>query len=147
MKLYQKWMTTGNVQDELVYKNYRKVYKKVFDEDEQNYYYQQFDLKSNSMKQVWSNLNDIASLSKIKGKTCISSILADGVEYTTPKDISNCLNNYFCSIGPKLAETINCHTTELLQYCHASVKDSMYCKPVSPEEIIDIVKVKVKVRV
>jgi len=44
-------------------------------------------------------------------------------------------------IGPKLAETINCHTTEFLQYCHAPVKNSrpMYCKPVSPEEIIDIV--------
>jgi len=118
-------MTTGSVQDELAYKNYRNFYKKVLGEAEQNYYYQQIDLKSNSIKQVWSNLNDIASLSKIKRKTCISSILVDGFEYTSPKDISNCLNNYFCSIGPKLAETINCHTTEFLQYCHAPVKDNM----------------------
>jgi len=112
--------------------------KKVLGEAEQNYYYEQFDLKSNSIKQVWSNLNDIASLSKIKRKTCISSILVDGVECTSPKDISNCLNNYFCSIGPKLAETVNCHTTDFLQYCYAPVKDRMYCKPVSPQEIIDI---------
>jgi len=64
--------------------------------------------------------------------------MVDGFEDTSPKDISNCLNNYFCSIGPNLAETNNCHTTEFLQYSYAPVKDSMYCKPVSPEEIIDI---------
>jgi len=59
-------MTTGSVQDEMAYKDYRKVYKKVLGEAEQNYYYQQFDLKSNSIKQVWSNLNDTASLSNVK---------------------------------------------------------------------------------
>jgi len=62
-------MTTGSSKDEIAYKNYRKQYKKVLHEAEQNYYCQQFDIKTNSVSQIWRNLNCLASFSETKQKT------------------------------------------------------------------------------
>jgi len=48
--------------------------KKVLNEAEANHYQLQFDLKSNSIKQIWYNLNSVTSLSK-KNKVSIPKLL------------------------------------------------------------------------
>ena len=59
-----------------------------------------------SIKQLWSNLNHIFSFSKVKSRTSISKLIVNNTEVTTPRDICNCLNNYFCSVGENLAASI-----------------------------------------
>jgi len=48
---------TGKESDSTTYNNYRKIYKKVLAEAEQSYYREKFNLKCNTSKQLWSNLN------------------------------------------------------------------------------------------
>jgi len=89
-KLYKKWKLTGKEPDSTTYNNYRKIYKKVLAEAEQSYYREKFSLKCNSIKQLWSNLNQIFSLSKTKTCTNISELLVNNVSvifktaYITP---------------------------------------------------------------
>ena len=108
-------------------------------EAEKNYYSLQFDLKTNSVKQIWHNLNSAVSMSKIKNKVNIPKLTVNDSEVTNTKESCNILNNYFCSIGPTLGQKINCGISDYLQYCSPSIKDSMYCNPVQAEEIIKIV--------
>jgi len=72
--LYRKWLKTKSPEDEQKYKTYHR-YKKVLNEAaEANHYQLQFDLKSNSIKQIWYNLNSVTSLSK-KNKVSIPKLL------------------------------------------------------------------------
>jgi UDP-galactopyranose mutase len=67
-----------------------------------------FDVRNNSVKQLWDNLNQIISL---KGrKSCTSNISqlknSNNQTLTDPKAISNELNQFFSTIGEKLVEDL-----------------------------------------
>jgi len=92
-----------------------------------NYYSLQFDLKTNSVKQIRRNLNSVVSMSKVKNKVDIPKLTINDSEVTNTKEISNILNDYFCSIGLTLGQKINCGITNFMLYCSPSIKDSSLC--------------------
>ena len=49
---------------EYKYKTYRKMYKKVAHKAEITYYKELFDLRKNSTKELWANLNKVCSFKK-----------------------------------------------------------------------------------
>jgi hypothetical protein len=73
---------------------------------EKLYYKEMFDAKSNSVKQLWHNLNEIASFKE--RTSCFSNISqltnSKNEIFTDSKVISNELNQYFFTIGAKLVE-------------------------------------------
>ena len=86
-------------------------------------YYQECinDNKGNSAG-LWKTLNEITSRDNKSGSvpTCISS---DGVLHSKPQPVANVLNNYFTSIGAKLANALKISATLLggillLKLCH-----------------------------
>jgi len=67
-RLYRKWRLTESTKDEKNYKNYRRYYKQVILAAEKSYFKEQFDTKTNSVKQLWNNLASVASLGRKKNK-------------------------------------------------------------------------------
>jgi len=65
------------------------VIKKVLYEAEKNYYSLQFDLKTNSVKHIWRNLNSVVSMYKIKNKVNIPKLTVNDSEVTNTKEICN----------------------------------------------------------
>ena len=63
-KLYKKWLLTRQPQDEVRYKNFRKVFRKASLEAEIEYFKSKFDFKVNSVKKLWNNLNTVCSASR-----------------------------------------------------------------------------------
>jgi len=116
-KLYKILSQSGYVKDEQKYKNYRKLYNKVIAEAENICYREQFDTKSNSVKQLWTNLNQIFSLSKPISNVKIPKLTVNGEDLTDPKDICNSFNSYFCSVGKKLVSRIIGGKNEFTKYC------------------------------
>ena len=64
-------------------------------EAEKKYYSLQLDLKTNSGKQIWHNLNSAVSMSKIKNKVNIPKLTVNDSEVINTKEICNVLNDYF----------------------------------------------------
>lgn len=95
-KLYKKWIASGNESDGLIFKTYRKIFKSVLKEAENQYYRAIFDTKCNSIKQLWFNLNRNFSLSKTKTYISIPKLCINNVDITDQKLICNSMNNYFC---------------------------------------------------
>ena len=110
----------------------------LIDLHEQSYYHEKFSLKCNTIKQLWSNLNQIFSLSKTKTSTNISELLVNNVSVTAPKDICDHLNNYFCSVGEKLAANIKKNKNDFVKYRNKQSNNSMFCDPITPDEICSI---------
>ena len=75
-------------------------------------------------------------MSKVKTKSTISKLTCNGIDITDPREICSNLNNYFCSIGTSLANSLNTSgQSDFRKYCLETVKDSMFCSPVLPDEI------------
>ena len=139
-RLYKKWLSTKSSVDEKKYKDYLRIFKKVTHAAQVAYYRELFDTRTNTIKQLWTNLNKISSLSAVKTKTIINKLSHNGTDFTEPRDICNTINDYFCSIGENLADSLKpCGQLDFKRYCLDSVKDSMYCNPVTPDEIVKII--------
>ena len=93
---------------EYKYKTYRKIYKKVAHEAEITYYKERFDLRKNSTKELWANLNKVCSLKKKSGAhQMVLKIIVNNKELTQLTDISNGLIAYFTSVSENLVKDID----------------------------------------
>ena len=64
------------------------------------------------MNEFWRTIKQL--LNKISRSTNIDLISDKGTEMTTKQEISNCMNEYFCSIGRDLAGNIEKYPNLLL---------------------------------
>jgi len=57
-----------------------------------------------------------------------------------PQSICSTLNNYFCSVGPELVQSLNpCGQSDFKKYCPFPCKNSMFCSPVTSDETSRII--------
>jgi hypothetical protein len=95
-KLYKEWISTRDAVDELKYKSYKKIFKKVSLEAESLYYKELFDIKTNSIKRLWSNLNMVCNFKMKKSKSTINKLRTNSEIVTDKNDICNVFNQYLC---------------------------------------------------
>jgi hypothetical protein len=73
-----------------------------------------------------------------KSKTRIVKLNVSSKQYEREHDIAKCLKEYFCNIGKHIANSVSCVPNASAIYWCNSNKHSMFCEPVSPEEIIKL---------
>ena len=114
-----------------------KVFKKVTTAAQTAFYKEKFDTRINTTKQLRNNLNKIAALSKTQNSTGITKITYNNKDIIEPTEKSNRLNEYFCSIGANLVQSLQpCGQFDYEKYCSYTCKNSMFCSSVSAEQII-----------
>ena len=139
-KLFKKWICSRSVEDKKKYKDYEKIFKKVTLAAQTAYYKEKLDIRINTMKQLWANLNRISSLSRSKTVTKIDKLNYVDKDITEPQGVCDTLNNYFCTVGPELVQSLNpCGHSDFKKYCPFPCKNSMFCSPVTPDEISRII--------
>jgi hypothetical protein len=84
---------SGTPQDELVYKQHKKVYKKLLKTTKQNYYNQKIKLSNNKTKEMWSIVKN--ELNLIKTPYNKFALNHEGHLIVEPRDIVETFNNYF----------------------------------------------------
>ena len=136
-------MQSKNPNDEIRYKKYRNVFRKVADAAEKSFYKNMFDAKSNSVRQLWNNLNEVISCKGKKSKTCnISKLIINNQPVTSAVDISNALNTYFSTIGETLVNELSKHHSmpkSFQLYCGQSLVNSMFCGPTNKLELLKLI--------
>ena len=69
------------------------------------YYKRMFDSRTNNMKQLWRNLNNVCSFNYNKRKSnAIAKIINKGRDITNQNQISMHFNNYFSTVGEQLLQ-------------------------------------------
>ena len=63
-----------------------------------------FDLYETNILKNWSKINEL--MGKSNARTSIQSLNIDGVTYSEISDISNIMNDYFCSVAENLNSTL-----------------------------------------
>ena len=118
------------------YKLYRNKISALTRVSKENYYHAFFADNLNNMKNTWNGINSLINGKKKKSRA-ISSLkrLNNGIT-TDPLEISNIFNNYFSSVGEKLASRVppsSCSFTDYLS--PNNYPNSFFFDAVSPVDI------------
>ena len=109
-KLYIKWKksipTSQNyINLENSYKSFCGILQKSIRLAKAQYYHRQFENYKADIKKTWKQINLL--LSKKNKVHDLPKYFFDGNDKLTDNiDIANCFNNFFCNIGPSLANSI-----------------------------------------
>ena len=139
-KLYKKWIESKMPSDELKYRNYKKIFQKTLKEREKNYYQEKFSIKTNKIKDVWREINQVCSFKKRKDTHCTISKLIVGNEIITENSqITNKMNEYFCKVGETLSESLPKSNIDFKSYLPRPVNESIFFDPIHKNEILNII--------
>jgi len=93
--------------------------------------------RTHTIKELWMNLNQISSLCTTRTSTII--LIYNGKEFTESSDICSAINSYFCYVGPSLVQSLkSVGICDFKKYCPNPCKNSIFCCPVTTDEIIRI---------
>ena len=123
----------------LRYKNYCTVFNSVRRKRKKIYYTELLQTYKKDSKRTWSILKNVIQKSKMDG-TLPSTFLINRNLVSNKKEIANGFNEFFTNIGKNLADSIletgMCYTRHLQN----NNNRSFFMSPVTPDEIISIVK-------
>lgn len=139
LKLYNKWLRSKSDADKYVYYTYKQAYEKLLNEAKVVHYKNQFNTKMNSIKDLWSNLKFFISTKPKSAETKIEKLLIDGRDVTNKVELSNKLNQHFCSIGSKITSRLPPGQESFVTYLGPSVPQTIFVEPVEASELCNIV--------
>jgi hypothetical protein len=104
LHLHKTSLSTRLQEDHNKYIAQRNKYNTLLRQSKQKYYTDNLHLNINNSKRTWQLLKDAANLSK--ASSTVEKIDKNGTLITNPTDIANEFNDFFTSIGTKIADSI-----------------------------------------
>ena len=105
-KLYDKFLKNKSYKNELKYKSYKNLFETIKYKSKKNYYAKLLTKYKNNVKKTWQIMQEITGKLKLKNDNLPRRIVIDKIETYDKKLISETFNEFFTSVGPKLAEYI-----------------------------------------
>ena len=109
-RLYVQWKKINPLTEkysifEEKFKQHVEILDKLIRDAKIHYYKNDFEKAKSDIKKTWSKINEI--LNRIKKDGELPTYFYDGDRVVSNnQDIANLFNNFFCGIGPKLAQSI-----------------------------------------
>jgi len=128
-KLYKRFKT--NVA-KIKYRNYARNLKNIIKKAEKDYYSKLFNNKTTN-EEIWKNINAI--MKPASSKQINNEYLINGKTITDPKVICEEFNNYFITIGDKIANQIPVTNDRPQDFLDKKIYPSCFLSPTSIDEI------------
>jgi hypothetical protein len=120
------------------YKKYRNSIVLMCKVSKKNYYKSFFQNNTNNLKKIWQEVNSIINL-KSSSKPASTSISINGIITSDPIPVSNCFNNYFCSIADSIRSNIPPCSKHFSNFLKESLPNSFFISPTTPSEILNCI--------
>ena len=134
--LYRQFINDPQKDRKTKLARYRLILNKTLKAAEAQYYKSILSSRETSSRQVWNTINGLINNRNKKKDAGISLLEHNNNKYTDKLDIANAFNNYFSTIGSKLANEIpNCNT-HFTMFMDKPVLKTIYLRPVCEHEII-----------
>ena len=100
-----------------------------------------FDSKINGIKTLWKNLNGLISAGKRRDNLVkINKLNYNGKSITDGTEISNVMNEYFCSVGNNLVSKLPIPSNFFTDYLPKPICNSIFVEPVTVTELEALIK-------
>ena len=132
----KKFLKNTTLQNKSTYTLYKNKLNSLIRTSKKRYFSSQFETRKGNVKGTWNVINSV--LNKGKHKPNPSYIIQDGVTIEGDKEISDAFNDYFVSVGAKLASKLPPCNTAFESFLDGKCHNSLFLSPITQEEIIDI---------
>ena len=140
-RLYKKWIIKRRLSDKMKYDNYVKIFKKCVAQSRADYYKEIFSDRTQSIKNMWNHMGHIINPDKHRNHmNSIERLKIDNQLVSDPQQIADKINNYFCSVGEHLANSLPVSKRPFSDYMQTRLTNSMFLTPITQVEIIDEIK-------
>ena len=130
--------TPSFIEKETKYKRYKSIYEKCIKLAKKIYWQSRFQETKHDMKKTWQNINFL--IHKQRNKSNFPEVFTDNeTTYRTDFEIANGFNNYFTTIGSKLANSINSDKTATEFLAKDPLPHSLFLYPATPVEVNNII--------
>ena len=135
-KMYRNSLKSSSPQISEKYHKYITLLRKIIKNAQTLYHREIFDSKTLSVKKLWQHLNDMINTKRKSGPTNIEKILYNGSLYTDNHDISNKMNEHFCTIGNRLKSKLpQRNEDDFKKYLPPAILNSFCLREVLFEEV------------
>ena len=135
-KLYEKFLKNCSIQNEKIYKDYRKIFQTITMKSKRKYYSEKLLQFQGDAKKTWRIMKEVIGKSKLIHSTLPRKIVINKNVIFEEKHITNAFNNFFLNIGPKLADDIPTATRSFESYVQ-STNETINEKPITINELKD----------
>ena len=134
--MFRTHFITGYTVEKKFFRRYSNMLTKTKFLFKKIYYYSEFASNKKNLHKTWEIIRSV-----LPHKSTLEPQLALKVnDHITddPNTIANQFNNYFCTIGSNLADTINSETTKKpTDFFKKKISDSIYLDPPSTNEVLN----------
>ena len=138
-KLYSKLLLHPSDSNKEKYNSIRNLARRKRDEAENNYYLKRIESDKENLKHLWDLAGTIINPSKIKSKNSIKYLNIDKKQITGDKDIAEAMNNFFSSVGKKLANQVQVEKGTFKKFLKNRNPHSVELTEASDEEVYKII--------
>ena len=120
------------------YKQYRNNLTTLIRLSKQQYYQNFFNSNIKNMRQTWKGINELLGGMRKKGISKNINFIhsnENAILTNDPKTIGNTLNEYFATVGDKLASAIPEASGTFSNYLDPPLSNTFYFDPIIPQEI------------
>lgn len=136
-QLYIKYHKSPSIENETIYKNYKKQLKTLLRSAEKEHYDLLFRINQNNLKKSWGLIKEI--LNHKQTANISRSFRIDDQLTSDPKLIANTFNEQYINAGPGLAGALPIPTRTHSSYMPIPNRDSLFLIDVTPFEIRNII--------
>ena len=121
------------------WRTYRNRLDKIIKSTQREYYKKQIKQHDNNCVGLWKTLGSI--ISKKNKQTTINNLTINGNTINDPNQIADVLNNFFSSIGPKLASKFQTKDdNSFMKFMGESNERSMFLHETNPNEVQKLIE-------
>ena len=135
--LYLKTISKPCDRNKKKYTDYKNVLTGILRRCKKNYFYNQFDIYKNDVKNTWKVIKNV--LQGNTKKSTPTKINVDGESFEDPPTLANVFNDYFAGVGQNLASTIPDSSKHFTYFLNNHNPHSIYFTPTDDKELADII--------
>ena len=136
-KLYQNYLKKKTPESGERYKKFKNKLIHIIRIAKKSYNTEQLNKLKHDLSKTWKFLNTIIGR-KTKANTFPDHIIHDNKTITDPQDITNTLNNYFTTLGNRLANDIPAPKRPFTDHLTNSPPNSFFFNPITSAEMMDL---------
>ena len=134
-KLLKKRYELPNEYNKEQLRKYRNTLNCALNTAENNYYLKKVSDKKDGIKNFWKSFGSTMNPKKNKKSSYLSKILVDGNEIVGDENISNGMNNFFCSVGKKVHDKIPAIDGNFRNYLQNNINENFFLSAVTPIDV------------
>ena len=137
-KSYKLFLHNPCALNEQKYKQYRNRLTVIIRAAKKNYFATSLEKEKNNIKNTWKIIN--LALNKKTTKPCNTNFFnVNDDTVNKPQSIAKCFNEFFTSIGPKLASKIPLSDVDPINYIKDNYPNSFFLTPITRDELMKYV--------